>query len=80
MSKLENMTEPQLKKLMLDCAHALDFVIQKQHRIDGRPQWVLVVFNDPKVGQYISSCERESMIKAMKETVWRLENKEDIPR
>ena len=36
-------------------------------------------FNQPGVGSYVSNGRRDDMILAMKETVGRLENNEDIP-
>jgi hypothetical protein len=42
--------------------------------------FVLVLFNDPKVAQYVSNCTRESMIEAMRETADRLERNLDVKR
>jgi hypothetical protein len=36
-------------------------------------------FNKPGIGNYISNAKRESIIEALKETVRRLEQNEDIP-
>lgn len=74
MKKLENMTEPELKRLMIECGDSLRQVLGRE------TQFVLVVFDDPKVAQYIATCERGSMIEAMRETANRLEAKQDIPR
>ena len=43
--------------------------------------FVLLVFplNKPGAANYLSNAERQSMIKALKETVERLEQHEDIP-
>jgi hypothetical protein len=76
--RLEDMTEPEIKELMTDCAQALKY--QLARRVFGTPQFALVVFNDPKIAQYISTCERSTMIEAMRETAGRLERKEDVTR
>jgi hypothetical protein len=46
-----------------------------------RSGFVLIVFpfNRPGISNYISNAERSSMIKALKETTGRLEQREDIP-
>ena len=78
--RLEEMTEPELSQLMSTMARMLDGHLRKFVKADTRPQFVLVVFDDPKVAQYVSSCERASMIEAMRETADRLERNEDVPR
>jgi len=78
MKRLDEMTEPELAELMTTLARRVG---------DGcallgveRPWFLLVLFNDPKVGQYISNCERRDMIAAMRELADRLERREDVPR
>lgn len=76
--RIEDMTEPELARLMKDMAKAVekaaaDLGVEKPH-------FALVVFNDPKVGQYVANCERASIIEALRETAARLERKEDVPR
>ena len=78
MKKLMNMTEPELKSLMTSCAYAIEGAA-KIHRVE-KPLFALIMFNDPAVGQYICNCERETTIKALRETADRLEAKQDIPR
>jgi hypothetical protein len=78
MKRLEDMTEVELGNLMTDCARAVRSIIQR--RTAGRGDFALLVFDDPKVAQYISTCERECMIEALRETAERLENREDVPR
>lgn len=78
MKRLEDMTEPELAELLTLSAKA----IEKEWRLYGvqKPHFCLVVFNDPALGQYISNCQRDSMIKAMRETADRLERRQDVPR
>lgn len=78
MKKLEDMTEPELAKTMRAFADAIqwtaDFIgVEKIH-------FALVVFNDPKVGQYIGNCCRQDIVAALRETADRLAKREDIPR
>jgi hypothetical protein len=82
MKRLEDMNETELGILMSGCAqvvmaHLRENVLPPDN---GRHQFALVVFNDPKIAQYVSSCDRSSMISAMKETAARLEAKEDVTR
>jgi hypothetical protein len=66
------MTEPEIKALMRDLA---DCITQKTGSL-----FMLVVFDDPGVAQYISNAKREDCIKAMEETAQRFRNKETIER
>lgn len=78
MKKLETMTEPELRDfcnkaaISVECAAELCGV--------EKPSFVLVLFNDPKIAQYVSNCERKSIIEAMRETADRLERNEDLRR
>jgi len=71
---LANMTEQELADLLNCSASALENVLGKG------TQFALLVFDDPKTCQYISSCERTSMIQAMRETAARLSRGMDVPR
>lgn len=78
---LADMTEPELGELMRGCARAVDQALRvNAERPDHRHKFVLVIFDDPAVAQHISSCHREDMIKAMRETADRLERKQDVVR
>lgn len=78
MKKLVNMTEPELKRLCDAMGDSLK-VVADAFGVES-PLFTLLLWNDPKVAQYMSNCERATMIEALKETVKRLENKEDISR
>lgn len=77
---MEDMTETEveLRELMIRCAKGIERATHDT--VEGKPLFVLVLFNDPKIAQYISNCERPSMIEAMRETADRLERREDVPR
>jgi hypothetical protein len=75
MQKLIDMTEPELGSLMRQAARqvvsvANDLGVEK-------PLFVLLLFNDPQVAQYIANCDRSDVIKAMRETADRLERRQD---
>lgn len=72
------MTEPELAKLMTGMAMSIENVA-KSNRME-RPSFVLVVFDNAGVTQYISNCDRQSMILAMRETADRLERREEVER
>ena len=78
MEKLQDMTEPELRDFM----NLISTVIVKTAEKLGveKPEFCLLMFNDPKVTQYAANCTRSSMIEAMKETIKRFEANEDIPR
>ncbi len=78
MTKLENLTEPQLHKLMRLCSTSIEGAFKVSYI--EKPLFALIIFNDPAIGQYISNCERADMIKALRETADRLEKNQDIPR
>ncbi len=90
MSVMENMTEPELASLMRDCAKAIDqelwlaavtkYGTTEANSKSTRPKFALLVFDDPKVAQYISSCQREDMIKALRESADRMEKRQDVAR
>lgn len=76
--KLEDMTEPELKRLMNAMAGAVERAARSLNV--EYPHFALVVFNDPRIAQYISNCTRDTMIEAMRETADRLERRQDVPR
>lgn len=71
---LAQMTEKELSDLMRRCGNALKNIL------GSKSDFTLLVFDDPKVAQYLSTCARDCMIEALKETVHRLEHRQDIPR
>lgn len=78
LAKLENLNEPQLRSMMRAMAQSVEIVAENFGC--EKPLFTLLLFNDPKVGQYICNCQRAEMIQCLRETADRLERREDIPR
>jgi hypothetical protein len=76
---LRDMDEVELGELMRALAEAVQFTATEIMHVE-RPHFVLVVFNDPEVAQYVCNCERSTMIAAMRETADRLERRDDVER
>jgi hypothetical protein len=78
MKRLEDLDEQELKEL----CNAMAANVERAARVQGveRPHFALVIFNDPKVAQYVSNCQRTDMIVAMRATADRLERREDVTR
>jgi hypothetical protein len=79
MTPLDEMTEPELRNLMNAMARAVENT-GRNFGVTPKPYFTLLVWNDPKIAQYVSNCERHSMIAAIRETADRLEQKEDVTR
>lgn len=71
MPDIKNMTEPEIRELMSKAAQAVSAVTGGSH-------FVLLVFDDPEIAQYVSNCEREDIIKAMYECADRLRQNQDV--
>lgn len=78
MKKLEDMAEPELKALCNTLARVIEFTAENMGC--EKPLFALVLFNDPKLGQYVSNCRREDVVKALRETADRLQRREDVTR
>ena len=78
MKKLEDMTEPELGELLATMARGIEFIAG--HCGVEKPLFALVLFNDPKIGQYVGNCRREDIVLALRETADRLERHEDVAR
>lgn len=76
--KLQDMTEPELRELMDGYHDALkaEAIVK---RVD-RPQYVLLVFNDPEIAQYIATVNRSDAIKALREAANRIERNQILSR
>lgn len=70
--KLVNMTEPEIKYLLNGIAKHIS------SKVDAR--FMLVVFDDPGLAQYISNANREDCITAMEETAKRFRDGDVIRR
>lgn len=80
MKTLRDMTEGELRLLMDACAKAINSKLAAHLDPNAKPMFALLVFDDPEVAQYISSCERSCMIEALRETADRLESRSDVTR
>lgn len=78
MKKLEEMTEPELGRLMNGCCLQVQDVFAREGV--EKPLFCLLVFNDPKAAQYAGNCQRADVVKAMRECAARLEGREDVTR
>lgn len=75
---LRDMTEPELRELLnLMCARISTTATSRGIE---KPQFALLLFNDPEITQYVCNCERADVIKAMRETADRLERNESLER
>jgi hypothetical protein len=77
---LRDMTEPELREYFNLLAAAIEETLPGGSSKKGRALFVLLVFDEPGLAQYVSNAERRDIIKAMRETADRLEAKQDIPR
>jgi hypothetical protein len=78
MKRLEDMTEPELAAVMRFLAEVL-VEAAAAAKIET-PRFCLLLFNDPRVAQYVGNCERATMIEALREAADRLERHEDLAR
>lgn len=76
MKYLEDMTEPELRALM----NQLAIVVQDRaaESLVERPLFVLLLFNDPAVAQYVANCNRADVVRALREAADRLEGRQDV--
>jgi len=77
--RFEEMTEVEIGALMRALAWNADRIL-RVHGGEGPPKFALLVFNDPAAAQYISSCNREDMVRALRESADRLEARQEVPR
>lgn len=78
MKRLQDMTESELGGL-LDAMGVAILGVAAEMGVE-KPLFALLLFNDPKLGQYVSNCRREDVILAFEEAAGRLRRREDVPR
>lgn len=76
--KMEHMTEPELREFCNACATQMK-VVAAVFEVED-PLFVILLFNDPEVSQYVCNCKRDTMVEALREAANRLENREDVTR
>jgi len=77
---IEDMDERELGEMMTRAAKAVERELPPMRGRSGRAKFALLVFDDPAVAQYVSNCERRSMIAALREAADRMERREDVVR
>ena len=77
---LREMDEPTLKDYMGALAGILDGLMPPGPSGGGRALFTLLVFDAPRAAQYVSNCDRPTMVRALREAADRLEAREDLPR
>ena len=78
MALIKDMTEPELCGLLNRVGHQV-----KNACVDQgveKPLFVVLLFNDPQITQYVANCVRADVIRAMRECADRLERNEDVRR
>jgi len=84
MKRLIDMTEAEMRVYFGGIGEMLESVMPAESvpgkGRNGRALFMLVVFDDPGLAQYVSNCSRENMIKAMRETADRFERQETLDR
>lgn len=70
--ELKNMTEPELRELMIDITEHI------KSKTDSL--FLVLLFDEPGISQYISNANRADCINAMREAANRFENYEEIGR
>jgi hypothetical protein len=76
---LRDMDELDHGAVMTSLADAVTYTATQLLKIE-KPLFVLVLFNDPEVAQYIGNCERADAVTAMREMADRLERRDDVER
>lgn len=80
MKSLRDMTEPELRKVMQDTATRVKFSLPKG------TMFLVLAFEPNENGasggitQYVSNCDRSTMVDALRETADRFERNETVPR
>jgi hypothetical protein len=80
MRHLREMDEPEMRKYMAMLAGVIESLLPAADNARGRALFVALVFDDPGLAQYVSNCDRSTMVQALRECADRLEAREDIPR
>lgn len=78
MRKLQNLNEVELRTVCHELARTIESYFTGVSL--EKPMFVTLLFNDPKIAQYVCNCRRQDVIKAMRECATRLERNEDIKR
>lgn len=80
MIQLRDMDEPQMRLYFNMLAGAVEGILPGGPSANGRSLFVLLVFDEPGLAQYVSNCDRSTVVQALRECADRLESREDVPR
>ncbi len=75
---MDSLTTSEMRELCNGFATAVEFVAA--HENVDKPKFCLLIFQDDGLGQYVSNCVREDVVKGVEEFLERFKNKEDMPR
>lgn len=78
MQRLEDLTEPELAYVCNMTAKSIETMFRIL-QIE-RPLFALLMFNDPRIAQWVSNCDRKDVIMAMRACADRLERQQDVTR
>jgi hypothetical protein len=79
--RLIDMTELQLRNCMTRVARAVEHELPPGCGPRGKALFVVLAFeDDPGIAQYVRNCQRSDIIKALRETADRLEQRQDVTR
>ena len=78
MKLIQDLTEPELRGVMN--ALATNVVRTAETLGVEKPLFILLLFNDPKLTQYVANADRSTVVEALREAADRLERREDVPR
>lgn len=71
---LRDMTEPELGRMMNDCARAIERVLPP------KTLFVAIAFDGDGIGQYIANVNRSDAVKSLREFADGLESKAEVSR
>lgn len=80
MRSLREMDEPRMRAYFGNLAEVVESILPAGPSAKGRCLFCLLVFDDPGLAQYVSNCDRSTMVRALRECADRLESREDVPR
>lgn len=82
MKLIRDMTEPELRAYFRGLARMVEDALPPGPSARGKALFALVVADsiEPGIGQYVGNVVRADMIRLLRETADRLEQRQDIPR
>ena len=71
---LSDMTEPELREVMIAAAKAA------RSALPAGTQIIMLAMDESNIAQYIATVERSSVVQFLRETADRLDRREDVTR